>query len=163
MKTLYLLRHAHAAPATPPLMSDYDRELTPQGVKDATVVGQFMHIHDMKPDCVLHSSALRTTQTTQIILGALFGPSGMSRSALDDLYNAPDDRLLAAIRETPPGRERLMLVAHNPGVANLAHALGDVRAYEPCTLSIFTAVGDTWADFGIDGVTLERVFVPSGE
>lgn len=160
MKTLYLLRHAHTGPATPPLMSDYDRVLSPQGIKDAGTVGQFMLSHDMKPDFVMNSSAMRTTQTTQLILEALFGKDRMAHNSIHDLYQASDEKLLAAIRRTDDAHHRLMLVAHNPGVADLAHTLGEVKFCDPGTLSVFVANCEKWDDFSPAIVKLERIFVP---
>jgi phosphohistidine phosphatase len=163
MKTLYLLRHAHTGPATPPQMSDYDRKLSPQGVKDAGTVGQFMQSHGMKPDHVMHSSAVRTSQTAQLILDVLFGPGGGNPNALQDLYQASDEKLLAAIRRTDDAHGKLMLVAHNPGVADLAHTLGEVKFCDPGTLSVFVAQCDKWDDFSPAIVKLERVFVPESQ
>ncbi len=65
MKTLYLLRHATAANAAPPQMSDYDRTLSAKGIREAQTVGRYMKSNKMLPDFVLSSSALRTTQTAR--------------------------------------------------------------------------------------------------
>lgn len=164
MKTLYLLRHANAAQATPPQMSDYDRTLSAQGVRDARSVGRFMQSNRMQPDFVLSSAAIRTAETAQIIMNVLFGKIDAANvSHFDkDLYQAPDEKLLSEIRKTDPSRRSLMLVAHNPGVAELAYMLGKVNRYEPGTLSVFRAQCRDWNEFSAETVRLEKIFVPEG-
>ena len=164
MKTLYLLRHAIAASATPPQMSDYDRTLSAQGVLDARIIGRFMQSNRMQPDFVLCSGALRTTQTAQIIISVLFGKTDAKvASNFDkDLYNAPDEKLLSEIRKADPSHGSLMVVAHNPGIAELAFTLGKVARYEPGTLSVFRADCQNWTDFSAKTAKLEKVFVPEG-
>ena len=164
MKILYLLRHANAAPATPPAMSDYDRSLSGLGVMQARTLGHYMHANRLVPDFVHCSAALRTTQTARMIMTALFGNTAeaVANNFDKELYNAPDDKILAAIHGTSPDHRTLMLVAHNPGVAELAFALGKVNNYEPGTLSIFKADCSSWADFSAKTAKLEKVFVPEG-
>lgn len=157
MKTLYLLRHAQAAPATPPQMSDFERTLTPQGLHDAETVGKFMQDNGFKPDIVLCSAAKRTTQTAQNILTVLFGKQDGAQ-LLRELYNAPESELLETVRKADPAHDHLMLVAHNPGVADLAFSLGRIARYEPGTLSIFTA--PSWSFFAPGAVKLQKVFAP---
>lgn len=162
MKILYLLRHANAAPATPPAMSDFDRTLSGLGVRQSRLVGRFMNENRLAPDFVHASAAVRTTQTARLITTGIFGnkaeqvPSNFDK----ELYAAPEEKLLAAIQSTNHDYRYLMLVAHNPGVADLAFTLGKVNQYEPGTLSIFTANIDNWVQFSPQTAKLERVFVP---
>ncbi len=162
MKTLYLLRHANAALATPPQMSDYDRTLSAQGVREARAVGRFMKSNRMHPDFILCSSAVRTTQTAQIIMNALFGKTAaqIPNNFDKELYQAPDEKILASIQSANPAQHSLMVVAHNPGIAELAFALGKINRYDPGTLSIFRADCQRWAEFSPGTVKLEKVFVP---
>jgi phosphohistidine phosphatase len=164
MKTLYLLRHANTAPAMPPAMSDYDRTLTALGVRQARTVGRFMLSNRMQPDFVLSSSAARTTQTAQIVMNILFGKEApeVANNFDKELYQAPDEKILTEIRKTAPAHRSLMVVAHNPGIAELAFMLGKIAHYEPGTLSIFTANCESWPDFSPRTAKLEKVFVPEG-
>ena len=160
MKTLYLLRHATAANATPPQMSDYDRTLSARGVREARAVGHFMHANRMRPDFFLSSAALRTSQTAQIVLNVLFGKTEAAGHFDKELYHAPEEKLLSGIRGASAAHSSLMLVAHNPAVAELAFLLGRVSHYEPGTLSVFRADCRSWGDFSAETVRLEKVFVP---
>jgi phosphohistidine phosphatase len=164
MKILYLLRHANAAPATPPAMSDFDRTLSGVGVRQARLVGRYMQENRLVPDFIHASAAVRTTQTARIIMGGIFGTAieQVANNFDQELFNAPEEKLLAAIQATGNDRRTLMLVAHNPGVADLAFTLGKVNHYEPGTLSIFRAKCDSWADFSPQTAKLEKVFVPEG-
>ena len=162
MKTLYLLRHANAAPATPPQMVDYDRTLSAQGVREALSVGRFMLSNRMQPDFVLSSSALRTTQTAQIILGILFGKDAaqVANNFDKELYNAPEAKILSEIQRVDNGQRNLMVVGHNAGIAELAFLLGQVERYEPATLSIFRADCPSWSAFSAKTAKLEKIFLP---
>jgi phosphohistidine phosphatase len=164
MKILYLLRHATAAPATPPAMSDFDRTLSGLGVLQARTVGRYMQSNRLVPDFVLSSAAIRTTQTAQIVMNGILGNKAAQVASNFDkeLYAAPDEKLLAAIQAANQDCRTLMLVAHNPGIAELAFALGKIDHYEPGTLSVFTADCDNWAKFSAKTVKLEKVFVPEG-
>ncbi len=163
MKTLYLMRHADAARATPPTMSDFDRSLSGRGVIEARVVGRFMRANRMQPDYIHSSAAARTTETAQIVIAALAGPDGIAHTPDKELYNAPDEKILAAIQAADPAHGSLMIVAHNPGVSELLSALGQIDHYcEPGTLGVFRLNSDKWADLSPQTARLEKIFVPEG-
>lgn len=164
MKILYLLRHANAAPATPPAMSDFGRTLSGLGVRQARLVGRYMQENRMLPDFVHSSAAIRTTQTAHLILSGIFGNTAdkVASNFAQELYAAPDEKLLAAIQATGADYRSLMLVAHNPGVAELAYTLGKVNNYEPGTLSVFSTNCESWTEFSAKTAKLEKIFVPEG-
>jgi phosphohistidine phosphatase len=164
MKTLYLMRHAQAVSAAPPLMGDHERFLTPQGTKDAIAVGKFMEARVMYPDFVLSSSSVRTIQTARLVFGVLFSKEGSKVSTHFDrkLFHASAPEIVAEIRMMDDSVDRLMVVAHNPGVADLARAFGKIETYAPGTLAVFRVGRENWADFSPEAVTLEEVFAPEG-
>jgi phosphohistidine phosphatase len=159
MKTLYLLRHANAANATLPQMSDFDRTLSALGVREARAVGRFMKSNRMQPDFILSSSAIRTAQTAQIVMETL--QAKVANNFDKELYQAPDEKILSEIQKTDRAQRSLLVVGHNPGIAELAYVLGKIPHYAPATLSIFTADCD-WSEFSPGKVKLEKVFVPEG-
>lgn len=168
MKTLYLLRHAHTTPASPPQMSDHERILSPKGTEDALAVGAFMETHAMYPDFVLSSSAVRTIQTSRLIFGTLFRKTGVKVESHFDrkLYLASAENLLAEIQTVDDTIQHLMMVAHNPGVTDLATMLNSgtphpqLEKYIPGTLSVFRGNCNRWAEFSPESAKLDRVFVP---
>lgn len=171
MKTLYLLRHAHTTSATPTLMGDHERILSPQGTEDAQSVGRYMQAGKMYPDFVLSSSSVRTIQTSRLIFGTLFSKEGVKVESHFDrkLYLASAEKLLSEIQSIDNSIDKLMLVAHNPGVSDLAVTLSknknntELSNYAPATLCVFKAYCDNWADFSPQTVKLEKVFVPKGQ
>jgi phosphohistidine phosphatase len=168
MKTLYLLRHAHAEKAAPPPLGDHERLLSPRGEAAAEEVAKFLSERDASPDFVLSSTALRTLQTVRIIYGKLLAGEGRRVESRFDrgLYLAPGDMLLDAVHDTDDGVQSLLLVAHNPGIAELAQtlsrdALSDhTQDFPPASLAVFTADVKIWADLSPKTAKLETVFVP---
>lgn len=122
MHRLYLLRHAAAGWAGPG-MRDFDRPLTEKGRADAAAVGRQMREHGYLPDLVLLSSAERTRETWSCVAPALGANDGGIREIVSEtLYNGDADAYLASIREAPPAGS-ILLVGHNPMMAELASSL----------------------------------------
>ncbi|MGA7674458.1 MAG: histidine phosphatase family protein [Rhizomicrobium sp.] len=120
MKRLFLLRHAKAERDHPGL-DDEARALAPRGREDAARIGRFLREEIYVPDLVLCSTAVRTRQTLELLLPEL----GMRPALqyLDELYLARPDTILSVIRQVRDGAGSLMIVGHNPGLADCAHAL----------------------------------------
>jgi phosphohistidine phosphatase len=116
-----LVRHAHAE--WPSYAGrDFDRPLTPRGLADARLSGVAIREAALQPDAVLVSPALRTRQTAEVIARELALPAGVLRF-IDDLYNAPVETLESRLREAAADRRAVMLIAHNPGISELARLL----------------------------------------
>jgi phosphohistidine phosphatase len=115
---LLLLRHAKAVPHSD---DDFERGLTDRGLRDAARIGRFMAAHGLTPDRALASDARRAAQTLAAVLRELPEPP---RPALDRaLYLASPAAILAVIRATPPQFRTLLIVGHNPGIAQVAWEL----------------------------------------
>lgn len=164
MKTLYLLRHAHTYAAAPPLLGDHERILTPQGTKEALAVGKFMQENDFYPDFVLSSSSVRTIQTVRLIFGTLFTKVGTKVDSHFDrqLYQASAEDILSEIHKIDDSIQQLLVVVHNPGIAELAGSFGHLDSYAPATLTVFKSSSQSWAELGPETTKLEQVFAPSG-
>lgn len=123
-----LVRHAHAE--WPGYEGrDFDRPLTPRGEKDAHAAGRAIGDGGHRPGLILASPALRTRQTAQIICGELALPSGVL-CFVDTLYNATSPALATELRRHALQADgTLMLVAHNPGISNLARRLAGDEKY----------------------------------
>ena len=117
MKRLILLRHAkterRAASG-----EDIDRALTDEGGRAAASVGHALAAAGLIPDLALVSPALRARQTLDAAAPAL---PDMRLQIRPELYDAPAEVLRAAA-EGADG-DTVLLIAHNPGVGALAHAL----------------------------------------
>lgn len=119
MLRLILLRHAKTERDSPS-GQDHDRRLDERGHSDAREIGDWLAAHSA-PDQVLVSSAVRARQTWEA-MSALF--SDAAAQVIDDLYHSAPGEILQIIHGFA-GRKtkRLMIVAHNPGLHELALAL----------------------------------------
>ena len=117
-RRLILLRHAKS---DWPDLPDRDRPLAKRGRRDAPRIGRWLHEHGYQPDVVMVSAAARTRQTWDLVAPELggspavhFEPRAYAASALSLLYLA---------QELPARYRTALLIAHNPGLSELAASL----------------------------------------
>lgn len=125
MRTLLLLRHAKSASGDTTL-ADFERPLSPEGERITPILGEFLSNTIGLPDLVLCSAATRARQTWEQVSGCY--EQDIATRVSRDLYLAPAESLLDAIRQTPGQVKRLLIVGHNPGIHHLAlqlSGLGD--------------------------------------
>jgi phosphohistidine phosphatase len=116
MRRLILFRHAKASPRKSGA-ADPDRALTPSGRADAAVSGRWLVQNGYEPDLVLVSSSVRTRETWDCVKDLL--PA--SRMVLEDsLYDALPEEIIAVIEPVAAGADTVMVVAHNPGLQEVA-------------------------------------------
>ena len=120
MKTLYLLRHAKSDWGSPGL-DDHDRPLAARGERAAAVVGVHFAQQQYQPSLVLCSSARRTRQTLEALLPHL--PGSPELVVEERIYLASSGQLLARLQEVDDGQTGVLLIGHNPGIAELAQTL----------------------------------------
>jgi len=147
MLKLYLLRHAQAAGSFD--VDDYQRPLTLHGIEQAQSLSPSL------PDIhlCLCSSALRTKMTLE---GLQKKEANIDKTTFsDELYNAPTGALINAIQQSGTA-QNLLLIAHNPGIHQLANILARENNneqrerlrfdYAPATLSVFDCDIKDWKD-----------------
>jgi phosphohistidine phosphatase len=157
MRRLMLLRHAkteHDAPSG----RDRDRRLDHRGRNDAAEIGGWIGRHPPFPDLVLVSPAIRAHQTWEVAWEAMKDQAPQPQvELLPELYGAAPSQLLQTIRtESTTDPQRLMVIGHNPGMHELALALGgsgDSAGRKALAdnlptsgLAIFDFAVDDWAD-----------------
>jgi phosphohistidine phosphatase len=120
VKRLFLLRHAKAERDVPGI-DDETRALTRRGREDAARIGRFLREEAYVADLILCSTALRTRETLESLLPELGVKPAVQYLA--ELYLARRDTILSVIRQAREGAGSLMIVGHNPGLANCAHEL----------------------------------------
>ncbi|MDY0009144.1 MAG: histidine phosphatase family protein [Bdellovibrionales bacterium] len=167
MKTLYLLRHAEAEGGAGPADSDHARVLSAKGRAEGRDVGRFMKEKNMMPEFILASDALRTMSTARLVAEELFGDRKAPITSRFDrsLYLAPADSLLAHVQAVTGKLDRLLLVAHNPGILEFAMHLGradilDFEGFPPATLAVFESSAEDWALITPDNTHLAAQFTP---
>ncbi len=159
LKTLLILRHAHAEAGSAD-GSDFSRALSDDGRKESKRVGKFMRQAGIGADAVLCSAALRTRQTAEGVLEAakLKAPLLAERA----IYEASAEDILRAVQATDAKLARLLLVGHNPGVADLLSLLASHNSLSvhvpPATLAALDFEGE-WKALGAGRASL-RWIVP---
>jgi len=116
MLRLVLFRHAEAVPHAAD--GDRERSLTPAGIAAATRMGVHLRDAGIVPDLVLVSSSRRTRET---FAAAEAGYAATWPARFEpSLYNAPDETVQALIGETPAEIKCLVVIGHNPSLAECA-------------------------------------------
>jgi phosphohistidine phosphatase len=128
MLRLLLFRHAKTARESGG--GDHDRPLTKRGEEDSRRIGRYLTDEQLLPDLAIASDSRRTRQTLDLALKAAHQhpPTRLDRA----IYLAEPHTLLSVIRRTPAGVRMLMMIGHNPGMADLAALLtgfGDRYAF----------------------------------
>lgn len=145
MRYLTIVRHAKAVSATP-RGADYDRALNKRGraqcaqlrewASDARELGRF------GPTTALVSAAARTRETFELAFDGT--PFVAQREFSDLIYNGYHDvwaeDVLRELASIDPGDTSLMVVAHNPTVHVLMHALA-VELPEPLRTGAYPLAG----------------------
>ncbi len=126
MRRLMLMRHAKAVP--PEGMADEARPLSARGRKAAAAIGAFMAENGLTPDLALVSPSRRTLETWELLSPAHGKPPHCRTEPR--LYAAPAETLLQVVRATPAAVGALLLIGHNPGLEQFAHALTGSGAAE---------------------------------
>ena len=168
MKTLLLYRHAKSAWDDPHL-EDFDRPLSPRGRKAAPTMGAALAAHGLLPDLVLCSAAVRTQETWRLTAPKLGGTPELK--VLRSLYLASPAQLLRQIHRTADEVERLMVIAHNPGLETLSLRLagpgsgGDDRArlsekFPTAAVAVFELPQARWSALQAQGARLTSFLRP---
>ena len=167
MLRLMLLRHAKAEPDNG--RPDHARALSPRGRNQARDTGHYMVAEGLLPDAIVASDSVRTSQTWED-MRTRFDP-GLKASLSRTLYLAHPRTILAAIHEVPGTPRALLVIGHNPGLAELADALtgyGDRYAaarmrqkYPPCGLAVLDFDLAEWHEIAIKSGRLDRFIIPA--
>lgn len=163
MLTLYILRHGEAA--TPAGTPDQDRPLTADGKRILQDLSPLLARQETpQPTIALCSPAQRTRQTHRAV--APFLPVQI----IESLYNAPVEQLLATVQGIDDTHRSALLIAHNPGVQQLAMMLSrqgseSLRSlvsmeYKPGTLTVIQSRMMRWETFGPENAELVNLLVP---
>jgi len=132
MKTLLLMRHGKSSWKDETL-SDHERPLKKRGRKDAKRIAMEMINHDLIPELILSSTAVRAKETVKAILSVLDEkiPVEFSR----ELYMAEPEDFVEILSALSNDLNVVMLVGHNPGMeAYLQIIDGNIEAMPTASL-----------------------------
>ena len=162
MKKILLVRHALPNPGSADV-SDKERRLRPEGIKQAEQLGKFIQARGLIPDLTLCSDAARTQETVKNL-----NIEGLNIKTHRGIYLPSAEDILQAIQDVfEDDINTLMIMTHYPGVMEFATDITGnrpvfARGYPECTLSIFETTADSWMDVEKANMTLKqvRIFKP---
>lgn len=164
-RTLVVVRHAKAESSNPG--GDHERALAPRGVEDSGALGRWLADEGLLPDLVLVSTAVRTRQTTELVLqGAGVVVADVPVWSSGSIYDGGVDATLQAVQEADDEARTLWLVGHQPVVGALTLELAEPRRSDHGLIealgSSFPTSGAavlqtdvrSWSELGPDGARL---------
>lgn len=166
MKRLLFLRHAKAVHGAP--RGDHDRDLAPRGIRDAGWAGAAIDRAGWQPDVALVSDARRTRRTFDLLADVIGTPPRLRLEPR--LYDASAETILTVIATTEAEVECLLVIGHNPGVAEAARRLarrGDgtasarlAQSYPTASLAVIDLEGSGWDEVTAGGTLVEFLSPP---
>ena len=167
MRRLVLLRHAKAAREAGG--GDRERPLTKRGREDAARAGRYLVEENLLPNLAVVSDARRTRETLECVVAA----TGRNFKTLIDpaLYLAHDFVLLGELHKTPDLVQTMLVICHNPGLADFAWRIsgsGDREArarlevkYPTSGMSVVEFDDTPWSNIHWGSGRLDRFVTPS--
>jgi phosphohistidine phosphatase len=167
MLRLLLLRHCKAAREAGG--GDKDRPLTKRGREDAARLGLYLRDQKLIPNLAVASDARRTRETLGCVAEAMKAHCKIIYDP--DLYLAEDSTLKYEMHKAPDVVQTMLVVAHNPGVAEFALRMagsGDQAArlrmemkYPTGGLTVLDFATSAWSSIQWGDGTLDRFVTPS--
>ena len=146
--TLILTRHAKSSWDDPKL-DDFDRPLNGRGRKSAVALGDWLRSEGFVPDEVLVSGARRSVDTWGRMAPEM--PAATVMRSEPALYHAGAETIMNVLRGA--SARTVMLIGHNPGLADFAHRLvaeapdhSRFEDYPTGATTIMRFPADTWGD-----------------
>jgi phosphohistidine phosphatase len=164
-RRLILTRHAKSA-WDDPTISDHDRPLNRRGVRAALELGEWLNSRGYEPDQVLCSDAIRTRETWAKLAAAPVEVTPRIEF-LPSLYLASPDQMRTLLNRA--SGDSVMMIGHNPGIAELAGILAarapnhpDFRRYPTAATLVLDFQIDNWREVKSASGSVLDFFVPSG-
>ncbi|MCC8426669.1 histidine phosphatase family protein [Mucilaginibacter sp. UR6-11] len=155
MKKLLLVRHAKATHETG--FVDFERPLKPSGLQNAAIMAGRLKEHNLLPQILVASPALRTISTANVFSQHLAIPKS---EEIMGIYEASQDQLVDIISQLSDEYDFVGLVGHNPAIAQVLHYLTDeVHDVPPGAVALIEFELDTWA--AVSGSAGKLIFYDS--
>jgi phosphohistidine phosphatase len=142
-----------------PGVADHDRPLAPRGRKAGKRIRRWADEHEVRPDLVLCSTAVRARATLDLVVGALGAPVIEIEGGL---YHAWAEDLLERLRVVQADVSEVLVIGHNPGLHELAALLvpPGPEAFPTGALAELRITVDDWADLQPGCAELVKLVVP---
>lgn len=128
MKTVLILRHAKSSWSNPSL-ADIDRPLNKRGKRNAPRMGVLLNEEDLVPDLILSSPANRARKTAQAVSENSSYDGEIE--TVPDFYPGDPYTFIDTLMLLPDEYNRVMVVAHNPGLEEFLYVLAGESARMP--------------------------------
>ena len=156
MKTLYALRHAKSDQGDG-TVSDHERPLNARGRDAAPKMGAYLTSMGYRPDLILCSTARRTVETCNLVQPVL---GEITVSFEQGLYLAEARMIFDRVRRLEDKVGSVLVIGHNPGLEQLAHALSVApkteeeesrhrrmrEKFSTCALAVIKFPAKTWRE-----------------
>ncbi|HEY0245371.1 MAG TPA: histidine phosphatase family protein [Mucilaginibacter sp.] len=144
MKKLLLVRHARATHETG--FVDFERPLQYEGLQDSAIMAGRVHEHNLIPQLLVSSPALRALTTANIFAEHLSLPQPDTDKSI---YDATQETLVTVVNGLPDSHDFIGLFGHNPGFSQLLYYLtGEVREMETCATVLIEFEVAEWGAIG---------------
>jgi len=157
LKTLFLLRHAHAGEQTAE-QSDIDRRLSGRGRGEAAGLPARFARYSAAPTVCICSAAQRAVETLNGLRDSPNWPSDAKVEIDAALYLASAETLLERLSWVEALVDRVLIVAHNPGIGRLTHELAKTgeaaaldqlnRSFAPAAIAVLEFDVEQWSHIG---------------
>ena len=159
MKTLLLLRHGKSSWKDSDL-ADHERPLKKRGRRAAKDMGRLLRDQNFVPDHILTSTACRATETA--MLAAKAANFSGDIESWPTLYHADPQTFVAVVSHLPDRFERVLLVGHNPGLADwLSRLTSQTEAFPTAALAHVELPISSWLELSLNtSGTLKKLWRP---
>ncbi|PCD76001.1 SixA phosphatase family protein [Pseudothioclava arenosa] len=163
-RRLILTRHAKSS-WDDPLMQDIDRPLNARGRAAAHELGDFLASRGLEPEEVMCSTARRTRETWDGVASAVI-ETRPEVSYIEDLYHASPEMMLQVLKTA--SAPSVMMIGHNPGIAEFAAQLPaqpiydpEFRKYPTCATLIVDFQIEDWSEVQLGRGSVLEFFRPT--
>jgi phosphohistidine phosphatase len=162
MKSFTLIRHAKSS-WEQHWLADRERPLNDRGLRDAPLMSKlFAQKHAKKPDLILCSPSVRTTDTAHYFAEAFGMDPETSIECRDNIYEAHASELYDMIKALPDDIDDILIIGHNPSLTNLANRFeGPFFDNIPtCGIVWIDARVDSWQDISDGNCHVSHFYFP---
>lgn len=153
MRQLILTRHAKSDWGDP-LLNDHDRPLNSRGERDAPRMARHLLQEGVTIERIISSTAVRARSTAEAFSTALGSEVSGKTANASEIYIEFDRELYLATAPTllrkavASDAHTVMLVAHDPGISELASTLsnGGIQHMPTCAVARFIWSVGSWSE-----------------
>lgn len=148
MKTLLLMRHAKSSWKEAGI-ADHDRKLNKRGKRDAPRIASLLEKHQLVPNVILSSSAVRACKTATLV--AESSPFSGDILTTSQLYMASPYDIMSAIDALDDSYTRALVIGHNPGMQQLVcHLTARDESFPTAAVAAFEIPVASWSFIDMD-------------